>query len=200
MRKFLYVLYLTFYPIQSQCLEKLDSDFLIRFGQTDASVQIVHYFSFTCPHCIGLYRKEFCAFQAKYLTDPDVSCIFHPVPMDLLTVQAMDCLEKLSEKEKRIFFSALFEIIPIDHSVETIQYMLKAMEIFEKPLPNLQDKEYLSNTRAFKEAFLFLKQEEKIQAVPAVEINGEFFSNALPTLEFIDSHLKQLLKPNEKRL
>jgi Thioredoxin len=181
-------------PLQGFCLEKLNSDYLISFGNPDAPIKVIQYFSFTCPHCLGLFKRDFHQIKEKYLEENAISCVFHPVPMDLLTVQAMDCLEKLSEKEKRIFLTALLEVIPIDDSATAVLFMQKAMEIFNKPLPDLQDKDYLSKTRAFKEAFLFLRQEDKINAVPTVEINGQFFPREIPSQEFIESRIDLLLK------
>lgn len=193
MKYLLCFLSLLYAPVQGFCVEKLRSDYLVTFGHPEASIQVVQYFSFTCPHCLSLFRKDFQALKATYLDTKKIAWIFHPVPMDLLTVQAMACLEKLSEKEKRIFLEALLEMIPLDDAALSVCYMQKAMELFDKPLPELQEKTYLSHTQAFKEAFLFLKQKEKIEVVPIVEINGLLFPNEVPDQAFIEQKLKPLL-------
>jgi hypothetical protein len=194
MRNFFISLLLFFLPMHGYCLEKLSSDYLIRFGDSESKVQIVQYFSFMCPHCLGLFRNDFQKIKSEYVECGKVCWIFHPVPMDLLTIQAMDCLEKLSEKEKRIFLTAILEIMSFDDNSLSLSYMQKAMEIFNKPVPNLKEKEYLSKTKAFQDAFQFLKQKEKIDAVPAVEINEELFLREIPSQEFIEKHVKNLLE------
>ena len=85
----------------------------------------------------------------------------------------------------------LFEMMPLDDAALSVNYMQKAMEIFEKPSLDLSDKEYLSKTVAFQDAFLFLKQKERIDAVPAVEINGELFPKDLPSSEFIKKQMER---------
>ena len=194
MKHFLNTLLIFFFHTQGFCLEKLSSDYFITFGGPESKVQIVQYFSFMCPHCLGLFRKDFQEIKREYINNEKVCWVFHPVPMDLLTVQAMDCLEKLSEKEKRIFLTAILEVMPLDDSTFSLSYMQKAMEIFNKPLPDLKEKEYLSKTRAFQDAFQFLKQKEKIDAVPAIEINGKLFLREIPSQEFIEKQVKNLIE------
>ncbi|MFI5342789.1 MAG: thioredoxin domain-containing protein [Chlamydiales bacterium] len=178
--------------LKGYSLDKLSSDYLIAFGNPDSPIKIVQYFSFTCPHCLTLYRKDFHEVKTKYLET--VSWVFHPVPMDLLTVQAMDCLEKLSAREKRLFLESLLDVIPLDGSALSVLYMQKAMELFEKPIKELQKKEYLSNTKAFQDAFLFIKQKDKINAVPSVEINDLLYANEIPDIAFIDKKVQELLQ------
>jgi hypothetical protein len=194
MKYFLINLLIFFLPTQGFCLEKLSSDYLIKFGDSKSKVEVVQYFSFMCPHCLGLFRKDFQEIKCEYIECGKICWVFHPVPMDLLTVQAMDCLEKLSEREKRIFLTALLEVMPLDDSNLSLSYMQKAMEIFNKPVPDLKEREYLSKTRAFQDAFQFLKQKEKIDTVPVVEINGELFLRELPNQEFIKKHICKLIE------
>jgi hypothetical protein len=191
------LLFLLCFPFQSFSLEKLNPDYLIMFGNPESKVQIVQYFSFMCPHCLELFREDFRKIQQEWLDNGKVSWIFHPVPMDLLTVQAMDCLEKLTEREKRIFLTVILDTIPANNVPLSVIYMQKAMEIFNKPLPDLKEKEYLSKTRAFQDAFLFIKQKEKIEVVPVVEINEHLFLNEVPSREFIKKHLEDLLSSSK---
>jgi hypothetical protein len=194
MRYFLIALIISFLPYHAFSLEKLHSDYLVTFGNRESKVQIVQYFSFMCPHCLQLFKKDFQEIKNKYIENGQVTWIFHPVPMDLLSVQAMDCLEKLSEKEKRIFLRVILEMISFEDIALGVSYMQKAMEIFNQSLPDLQKKEYLSNTRAFQDAFHFLKQKEKIEAVPIVEINGKLFLKDIPNQEFIEQQIQRLLE------
>lgn len=169
--------------------EPLPSNYTVTFGNTDAKTKIVEYFSFTCPHCLSIYRKDFARIKEKYIDCGKVTWIFHPVPMDKLTVQAMDCLSKLSEKDKQIFLEAILDIIPEDESA--VLYLEKAMELFESPITRLQEKNYLSKTKAFQDAFLFIKQEDKVSALPTVSINGKLYLQEVPDFAFIDKKLKE---------
>lgn len=91
--------------------EKLPDPYLVQYGNPQAPLNIVQYFSFTCPHCIALFRKQFQHIKEDYIETEKISWVFHPVPMDLLTLQGMDCLSKLSEREKdlsRSYFRRTF--------------------------------------------------------------------------------------------
>jgi len=194
MNKLLFLLLSFFLPIQGNCFEKLSSDYLIIFGNPEAPVKIVQYFSFTCPHCLSIYRDDFKTIKSKYIDTNQVTWTYHPVPMDFLTVQAMDCLEKLSDREKRIFLESIMDVMPLDDAKLTVCYMEKAMELFEKPIKHLAEKDYLSKARAFQDAFLFIKQPDKINAVPTLEINDKLFLNDVPDIAFIDKQMEFIKK------
>ena len=198
MKKLLLILlvFTAAHPIFS--IDKLKENYLITFGDSQARIKIIEYFSFACPHCINHFRKDFPTIKNKYLDQKEMYWIFHPVPMDLLTVQAMDCLEKLSEKEKRIFLEVILTELIIDESALSCLLMKKAMEVFGKPISQLEDKTYLSNTKAFQDAFNFLKQEEKVEALPTVEIDGKIFHRELPDAAFIDSQVNKYLIREQK--
>lgn len=194
MRSWLFVLTTCFLPLRCFCLEKLPSNYHIQFGDPNAKIEVIQYFSFMCPHCLDLFQKEFQEIKTGYIDTGKISWVFHPVPMDLLTVQGMDCLEKLTGKEKRVFLITILEVLSLEDTLLSASYMQKAMEIFQKPLPDLKEKDYLSKTRAFQDAFCFLKQKERIEAVPIVEINGQLFLKEIPNREFINKHIQVLLK------
>jgi hypothetical protein len=175
----------------SFAIDKLSSDYLVCYGKEDAPIEVVQYYSFTCPHCVALFRKQFQKIKENYIATGKLSWIFHPVPIDLLTVQAMDCLQKLSPREKKIFLEAILEEVLVDNPKLSTLFLQKAMEVLGKPLPNLQEKEYLSDTAAFQDAFHFLKHEEKLEAVPSVEINGTFFGGQVPDIAFIEKVLSE---------
>ena len=182
----------------SFALDRLKSAYTISYGDLDAPVKIIQYFSFTCPSCVNLFRKEFDEIKAEYIDTKKVFWTFHPVPMDALTIRAMDCLEKLTPKEKSIFLEVMLEEILLDDEFVSILFMKKAMESFGKPTPDLQDNEYLSSTRAFQDSFEFLTQEEKIMAVPTIEINGKMFPFEVPEKSFIDRKVQKFLTLGNK--
>ena len=193
MKFFLSLLMLMFFSFQGLSLEKLSGDYLTTFGDPESKVKITQYFSFSCPYCLRLFREDFQGINEKYLESGKACCVFHPVPMGRLTVQAMDCLEKLSEKDKRNFLKAILEWMPIDDDSLSVRYMQKAMEIFKKPVPDLNEKDYLSQTRAIHDAFRFIKQSEKIDAVPCVEINEQLFLDEVPSRAFIEKYIQNII-------
>lgn len=172
-------------------LEKLSDKYLISYGDPQATVKITQFFSFMCPHCAALFKREFQEMKAQYLDTNKISFTFHPVPMDLLTVSAMDCLEKLNEMEKKAFLEVILEEIEAEDPIISMALMKKAMEVFKKPIPHLEEQEYLQETNTFQDAFNFLKQEEQISAIPTIEVNGKLYPSDVPNLQFIGSILKE---------
>ncbi len=173
-------------------LEKLSEPYLVTYGDLTSGIKITSYFSFKCPHCVELFRREFKDIKSQYIESKKISFTFHPVPMDLLTVQAMACLERLSDEKKKIFLEAILEELDIDDQEFSSILMEKAMEILGDPVPNLRERSYLSQTTAFNAAFKFLKQEEEIVALPAVEVNGRLYSEEIPDKDFIEGVLNGL--------
>jgi hypothetical protein len=196
-KQILVILFVLFtHPLFSS--EPLGPEYCITYGDSTSSVTIREYFSFSCPECIRLYKREFAGIRKDYIDNGDVCWVFQPMPMDLLTVQAMVCLEKLSEDEKRTFLEAtLMEFEGIDDALATLM-MQKAMDFFEKPLPHLEDTSFLENTKAFRAAFKFV-QSNDIEAVPTVDINGKRYEG-IPDRRFINEKMTALLLGKGERL
>lgn len=178
-------------PINLLAFEKLSDDYCVYYGNKDSDVTIIQYYSFTCPHCVTLFRKEFQKIKEAYIDTQQVNWVFHPIPVDLLTVQGMECLSKLEGREKRIFLEAMLEELIIEQPKVSATLMQKGMEVLGKPIPDLQEKRYLAETGAFNDAFLFLKQDNLIEAVPAAEVNGVLYPGQVPDYEFIERVIKK---------
>lgn len=172
--------------------EPLPNEYLVTYGSPEASTKITQYYSFTCPHCLALFRSQFQEIKERFIDTDTVYWVFHPVPMDLPTVQAMDCLEKLSAHEKRIFLEAILEEVVIERPQISVLLMQKGMEVLKKPITRLSDQAYLSDTNAFLDAFNFLKQERQLKAVPAVEANGILIPDQVPDIAFLETLLREL--------
>ena len=171
--------------------DKLDEKYLITVGSPDSNVKIIQYFSMTCPHCISLFKKDFKTIKQKYLDTKKANWTFHPVPLDSLTVQLMDCLSKLNEKQKIILLEALFDTIQIQDNSEIVLFLMQeAMKTFDHPILNLDDKNYIIKTHAFNDAFNFIKQEDRLDAVPAVEIDKVLYRRDIPDQAFIEKHMQ----------
>lgn len=171
--------------------EKLKESYLVSYGTSEAKTQFVQYFSFMCPYCLELYKRDFETIKLKYIETDDVSYTFHPVPKDILTVCAMDCLEKLNAVQKKAFLEVMLEEIDLEDTDYSIGLMKQAMEILGAPIPKLNEKGYLQETKAFKDAFLFLSQNETIMAVPAIEVDGKLYPKDVPDASFLEKVIKK---------
>lgn len=169
--------------------EKLPSDYLVSYGNPESPVRIIQYYSFSCPHCVSLFRNQFQRIQTDFIETEKVYWIFHPVPMDILTVQAMECLSKLSDREKKIFLEAILEEAFIDEPKLSATLMQRGMEILGKPIKDLHEKDYLTDTKTIQDAFTFLKQADEIEALPSVEVNGTFVHAQVPDIAFIEKQV-----------
>lgn len=175
-------------PISESVFQRLDSQYCIHYGNEKAPFKIVEYFSFQCPHCIKLFREDFVQIKEKLIDTGIISFEFHPVPLDLPTVQAMVCFEKLEEYEKRLFLEVIFEeAIPGDTDLMP-KLMMAAMNVFNKPIPQLNDKDFIQGQQVFEEIYRFIKQEH-VLAVPTVEINGRIFADKVPEFTFIKAFI-----------
>lgn len=190
MKKGLLYWTLSLLHLQLGAFEKLPSNCQVSYGNPQAPIQVVEYFSFSCPKCLDLFKKDFLAMKEKYINSQNVHWVFHLNPADLLTLQAIVCLEKLSLTEKRIFFEVIIDALQ-DPS-EGYMAMQAAMEAFGKPLPELHDPEYLKKSPLFTSAYQYLKQDDVITELPTIEINGKLYEN-FPNRKFIEKHLSQLL-------
>lgn len=168
-------------------LEKLPSKYLVSYGDPDAPIKIVEYFSFQCPHCITLFRKEFKEIESKFIDTKRVFWVFHPVPADLVTVQGMICMAALNDHQKTLYLETLLEEAEPDSPQNTSLIMSTVMEVFKKPIPELQDETFIQNTEAFLDAFTFLSQDEKIMAVPTIEVDSKLFPKDVPDFKFVQS-------------
>lgn len=174
-------------------MEKLDATYLVSYGKASAPMSVEIYFSCMCPYCIELYKRDFQKIKTHYIDKELISYTFHPVPKDLLTVWAMECLAKLNEGQKQAFLECMLEEMDISNTDFSIGLMQKAMEVLGVSLPNLGKREFLENSSAFNDAFLFLSQEKTISVVPTAEINGRY-SSEIPDFEFISNTIKRLIK------
>ncbi|CDZ81917.1 Protein-disulfide isomerase [Candidatus Rubidus massiliensis] len=165
-------------------------NYTIKFGNPNAPHKITEYISFNCPHCVELFRDEFHLVKEKYIDTQKAYWTFCPIPNDLLTIRAMHCMEFLSNNERIAFLEVLLKEIDLENVELSSILMEKAMEILEKPVSKLRDKEYLSQTTAYLHAFEYVKSDNKIIAIPSINIDGNLFIKEIPEIKFIDTKIK----------
>jgi hypothetical protein len=178
-------------PSLGLCFDKIDEKYLTVYGDSQAPIQVTQYFSMTCPHCLSLFKKDFKAIKNKYLDTKKICWTFHPVPLDSLTLQAMDCLSRLNATQKVIFLEALLDTLKVEDNPNVVLFLMQeAMKTFNQPIPNLDEQNYITNSQAFQDAFFFIKQEDRLDAVPAVEVNGVLFRRDIPDQSFIEKQVQ----------
>jgi hypothetical protein len=110
----------------------------------------------------------------------------------MLTIQAMECLSHLSNKQKIIFLEALLDTIQIEDDAGVVKVLMQeAMKALDHPISDLDNKSYITQTETFADAFAFVKQKDRINAVPAVEINDVLFRKEVPDLNFIQMAIQE---------
>lgn len=173
---------------EQEKFQKLSGKYCIEYGNRDAPVHITEFFSFQCAYCIQLFRNDFEKIKEEWIDTGKVHFTFHPVPMDLTTFRALICMERLEEKEKRLFLEVIFEEAEPQDAELMAKFMMTAMNVFEKPV-DLTDQEFLHKHPIFHELLPFIQQ-EKVLAVPAVEINNRLFAKEIPSHSFIKAFIE----------
>ncbi len=164
--------------------EKLPQEYQICYGNPHAPIHVVEYFSFSCSKCVKFLKEDFSSIRQNYIDTQKVYWVFHPDPADLLTLQFMVGLEKLSSPQKRLLFETLFTHLK-DKTFHLGCFIIQtAMESLKQPLPQLDKMEFIETTDAFKRALAFLKQKGVITTIPTVEINGKIHDE-YPTRQFL---------------
>ena len=182
----------------TETFQKLPSTYTISYGDPQAPIHVVEYFSFSCPQCLDLLKKEFPHVQEKYINPGKVYWSFHPDPADLLTLQAMICLETLSQGDKQLLLEETARQLK-PHSLGKGCFLLQEiMKGLGKPLPELYDLKWIEKTQAFQKAYTYLSQKQVPSDLPTVEINGKVYKE-FPSLKVIDQILIGLQNPTIER-
>jgi hypothetical protein len=177
------------FELETPTFEKLDSKYCVQYGNKNAPIKVVEFFSFLCPHCIDLFQKDFFTIKKLLIDTGQVFFEFHPVPQDLSTVQSIICLGELTSEEKRLFLEEIFEEADSNDPELMSKLMKTAMNVFKKPIPDLDNPSYLQDHPTFEIAFNFIKQGH-ITAVPTVEINGQLYIDNVPSFTFLQSFVR----------
>lgn len=176
------------FPNFMSAQEKLEDKYLVSFGDSEAEVTVTEYFSLSCAHCIHLFNRDFQKIKEDYIETGILRWDFHVVPLTEVDVWAMICMENLNESEKRVFLeSTLAEFENVNKEM-ACALMKKAMEFFKTPIPQIGQSDYLSQSDAFKKAFVFIQQNE-VESLPSIEIDGELFAE-IPGENLIDRKIK----------
>lgn len=169
--------------------EKLPPAYQITYGDPSSPIHITEYFSLSCPQCLKYFHKSFKSLKNKYINTHQVHFSFHLNPADLLTLQAMVCLEKLQDKEKIIFWEVLLD--NLNDLSQGCSLMQMIMEALGEPTPLLDQLSFLETTATFNASYQYLRQPDTVQDLPSIEINGTLYDE-LPTFKFIEKKIAAL--------
>ncbi len=128
-------------------------------------------------------RKDFPKIKKDFIDTGRLRFIFHPLPADLLTLQAMVCMERMSEEQKRDFLFSLSK----KTSVEQMQKKMAELGMVLEG--DLKNKKYLRDLKVLEDAFRFMNETE-VETVPQLRFNGKFFAK-LPKYKNVAQLLKQ---------
>jgi len=167
--------------------EKLDQRYVVSYGDPNAAITVVEYFSFSCPYCSSLFNTDFPLIKRHFIDTGKAHWIFHPIPVDLLTLAAMACLEELPSDHKVILLEEMLPLTKYEQPQELARFMGRVMDLFGVEVGDLSDLETLESCRAFEAAFFFLKGGGlEVQALPSLEIEGEIIVGEIPTFSFVE--------------
>ncbi|MDP3935759.1 MAG: thioredoxin domain-containing protein [Alphaproteobacteria bacterium] len=172
----------------------LDSKYIIAYGNPKAPIQIVEYFSFGCASCLRTFAEEFEGTRETYINTGRVHWVMHPHPVDLITVQAMVCLEALTDQQRQVFLEAVVLEHVRSPEFGILKLMTAAMDVLKVHIPDITDATILQSTPAFKAAFTYQQATPAFSGTPTIFINGRLI-DAFPTRSVID----ELIQTEEGR-
>ncbi len=181
--------------------QNLSSKYLITYGSSNAKHTIIEYFSFECPGCKLHYLGDFQKIKSEYIESGELQWQFHPYPLSIIDIVAMEILRQLTAEQKQEFMEWMMrrktQMGSIEHRILQLAYVVA--EIYSKDFGDLSNKNYLKQSESFYAA-LNLSSSSKISDVPSVEINGELH-RPFPLYKFIKRKIDELNlteKKNEK--
>lgn len=163
----------------------LDPKYIIAYGSPKAPIHIVEYVSFGCAACLRTFAEEFDGIRETYLDTGRVYWMMHPHPVDLITVQAMVCLEALTDQQRRVFLEAVVLEHVRSPELGLLQLMMAAMGVLTIHIPDVTDATVLQTTPAFKAAFTYQQAKPTFSGTPTIFINGRLI-DTFPTRSVID--------------
>lgn len=172
--------------------DKLPREYLVTYGKKDAKVEIIQYFSLSCSHCLQIFRNDFPKISEKYIDKGDLRYVFHPVPVDITTVQFMCCLERLDEDQKKILLGAIFEELSLDNPVFNVILIKRGMELLKKPMNDLEKESFIRSSKAFGLAKDFIDKQDTLKIVPSIQIGDRIIEKA-PEYNFISILMNKLI-------
>lgn len=150
-------------------------------GSEEASIEIIEYASFTCPHCRHFHEESFFKLKKDYIDTGKVKFIFREVYFDKYGLWAG--MVARCGGSKRYF--GLIDLIFNKQDEWTkgdVSEVVKKLEIIGK-ISGLSETEIQSclqdndKARALVESYKENAVKDNIQSTPSLVINGKLYSN-----------------------
>lgn len=173
--------------------------YLISFGDVEAKVKVVEYFSFSCPGCLEFHESVFPKIKSKYIDKGKVFWTFRPHPMDLDTIYVMTILSYSKSKK---FKYQMFENIMIaqrdwEHELDNKKKIIRVAKDLGMSVEAINRAFGKSNyTDVFSEAF-YEKNSSKIDGTPTIFVGGEEM-DGIPDEEALEKKIRSCLEGEER--
>ncbi|MDB2613576.1 DsbA family protein [Chlamydiales bacterium] len=191
----LFLLFLTRFSISFSEENVMDSKYWVTFGYDNAPVKVIQYYSLICPHCTKVFKEDFDQIFETYVAKGLLQYTYHPMPVDGFTAAFLECLSRLSDEEKRLFF--LFSMNELTKDVEyNIAQIREAMTYFGKPLPDFGEAEFHAECQSWSDAEKFIEKLDAVVEVPSMEIGGKIVDE-MPTFLFFKGLFDSIQKEME---
>lgn len=169
--------------------------YLISFGDLEAKINVVEYFSFSCPGCLEFHESVFPKIKTKYIDAGKVCWTFRPHPMDLDTIYVMTILgySKNQQFKYQMFESVMTSQRDWKHKVDNKKKIIgvaKKLGMSAEDIKRAFGKSHY--TDVFGEAF-YEKNSSKIDGTPTIFVDGEEMEG-IPSAEEMEKKIQSCLE------
>lgn len=168
--------------------------YLISFGEANAKVHVVEYFSFSCPGCLEFHENVFPKIKSKYIDTGKVLWTFRPHPMDLDTIYVMTILgySKNEQFKYKMFESVMIAQRDWRHDLDNKKKIIevaKDLGMSKETIKRAFGKAHY--TDVFGEAF-YEKNASRIDGTPTIFVDGEEMEG-IPNEEAMEKKINSCL-------
>ncbi len=151
-----------------------DTALQIVYGNPDAPIKVVEYFSLSCPHCASLYKESQPKLLATYVDKGKVLYVKRYFPHNAPGLAATVLMQCVNNDKKADFLSALFNMQ--DKWAFTNDYKKNLQSIAEIGGMGPTDFEKCLSDKSIEESVLKQRQEAldvlKLDGIPTLFVNG----------------------------
>jgi len=145
------------------------------FGQANAPVTMIEYYSLNCPHCAAFHKQVFPALKAKYIDSGQMRFVFRDFPLSWAAVEAA-VLSQCAGPERYLavqdaLFASIRQWSAAEPSLLAIAEIVETVGVTRAELKQCVAEGALE--KQVLESFEFAKEELGVDATPTFFINGE---------------------------
>lgn len=160
-------------PADAGSLEARPGDMV--FGQADAPVTMIEYYSLNCPHCAAFHKQMFPALKAQFIDTGQVRFVFRDFPLNWAALEAAVLTQCAGRERYFAVQDALFASLRQWSSAEST--LLAVAEVGESVGVTRAEFKHCIEAGALQkqvvESFEFAAQELGVEGTPTFFVNGE---------------------------